>query len=110
MDVHVPYAITTELRLRKADVLTAQEDGAGQFADSELLNRAAALGRILFTQDGDLLREATRRQRRDKTFAGVVYAHQLSVTIGQCVNDLDLIAQTSEPEDWINRVEFLPLK
>jgi hypothetical protein len=27
MDVHVPWAITAELRLRGVDVLTAQEDG-----------------------------------------------------------------------------------
>ena len=110
MDVHVPFSITTELRLRRAKVLTAQEDGAGQFTDSQLLSRAAALGRILFTQDDDLLREATRRQERGETFAGVVYAHQLSVTIGQAVNDLELIARASEPEEWINRVEFLPLR
>lgn len=110
MDVHVPYAITIGLRLLRADVLTAQEDGAGQFTDSELLSRAAVLGRVLFSEDDDLLREATRRQRQGETFAGIVYAHQLSVTIGQCVNDLELIAQTSEPEEWANRVEFLPLK
>jgi hypothetical protein len=40
MDVHVPLAITTELRLRGADVLTAQEDGASQLEDSQLLDRA----------------------------------------------------------------------
>ncbi len=110
MDVHVPYAITTELRLRRADILTAQDDGASEFTDSQLLNRAAALGRLLFTQDNDLLREATRRQKRGERFAGVVYAHQLNITIGQCVTDLELIAQASEPEEWINRVEFLPLR
>ena len=110
IDVHVPYAITIGLRLRRADVLTAQEDGAGQFTDAELLSRAAALGRVLFTQDDDLLREATRRQKQGEIFAGVVYAHQLSVTIGQSVNDLELIAQTCELEEWVNRVEFLPLE
>jgi hypothetical protein len=31
MDVHVPWAMTTELRLRGVNVVTAQEDGAGQF-------------------------------------------------------------------------------
>ena len=63
MDVHVPRAITEGLRLRDIDVLMAQEDGAGALTDPELLDRAAALGRVLFTRDADLLVEATQRQR-----------------------------------------------
>ena len=51
MDVHVPYAVTVALRLRGVDVLTAQEDGATRLSDSDLLDRAAETGRILFTQD-----------------------------------------------------------
>ncbi|MGH7965880.1 MAG: DUF5615 family PIN-like protein [Candidatus Binatia bacterium] len=97
MDVHVPDAITGGLRLRGVDVLTAQEDGTRQISDAALLDRATALGRILFSQDEDLLREATQRQRSGGTFAGLVYAHQLKVTIGQCVKDLELISLVSEP-------------
>lgn len=85
MDVHVPRAITEGLRLRGVDVLTAQEDGARALTDPELLDRAAELGRVLFTRDADLLGEATQRQRADRSFTGLVYAHQLHVTIGQCV-------------------------
>ncbi|MGH9432611.1 MAG: DUF5615 family PIN-like protein [Terriglobia bacterium] len=44
MDVHVPFAITAELRLRGVDVLTAQEDKAGQLKDPELLDRATDFG------------------------------------------------------------------
>jgi hypothetical protein len=90
--------------------MTAQEDRADQLSDAALLDRALGMGRILFSQDDDLLREATLRQRTGKRFAGVVYAHQLNVTIGQCVEDLELICGVSEPEEWINRLEYLPLK
>ena len=110
MDVHVPYAMTLELRLRGVDVLTAQEDGAGMLEDSKLLDRASTLGRVLVTQDADFLKEAARRQENAQRFAGVVFAPQLDVTIGQCVRDLELIARASDPEDWINWVEFLPLR
>jgi predicted nuclease of predicted toxin-antitoxin system len=110
VDVHVRRAITEGLRLRGVDTLTAQEDGAREFDDADLLDRATALGRVLFTQDDDLLREAKRRQQTGETFAGVIYAHQLNVTIGQCIVDLELIAQASEPAEWINRTEYLPLK
>jgi uncharacterized protein with PIN domain len=110
VDVHVRRAITEGLRLRGVDVLTAQEDGAREFDDPDLLERATALGRVLFIQDDDLLREAKRRQQTGETFAGVIYAHQLNLTIGQCIADLELIAQASEPAEWINRTEYLPLK
>jgi hypothetical protein len=64
---------------------------------------------VLFSQDDDLLREATRRQEGGTPFAGVVYAHQLCITVGQTIHDLELIAKIYEPEDIENRVEFLPL-
>jgi hypothetical protein len=34
-------------------VLTAYEDGASELEDSELLNRAGGVGRVLFTRDDD---------------------------------------------------------
>lgn len=110
MDVHVPRAITEGLRLRDVDVVTAQEDGARRLPDPELLDRAAALGCVLFTRDADLLVEATRRQRAGRSFAGLVYAHQHHVTIGQCVHDLELIAVTADLTDLAGRVEHLPLR
>jgi hypothetical protein len=109
MDVHVPRAITVELRRRDVAVLTAQEDGTTRWPDPQLLDRATSLGRILFTQDDDLLAEVTRRQRANIPFAGVIYAHQLHVSIGGCVHDLELIAKLAEPDEMRNRVEYLPL-
>ena len=109
MDVHVPFAITAGLRMRGLDVLTAQEDGAAELDDEVLLDRVTALGRIIFTRDVDFLAHARERQRTGVTFSGVVYAHQLKASIGQCVADLELIAEVYEPEDMINRVEYLPL-
>lgn len=95
MDVHVPRAVTTALRLRSIDVLTAQEDGAAMLEDDRFLQRATDLGRILFSQDEDLLREGVRRLRGGGSFSGVIYAHQLRVTIGQMVEDLSLIAKAT---------------
>ena len=110
MDVHVPDAITTGLRLRGVDILTAQEDGTRRLSDAMLLDRATALDCVLFSRDEDLLREAAQRQQQGVTFTGVIYAHQLRVTIGQCVRDLELLAQVNEPEDLANRVLYLPLR
>jgi len=109
MDQHVPRAITNGLRLRGVDVLTAHEDGASRLRDPALLDRATELERVLFTQDDDLLTEATQRQRQRQTFSGVIYAHQLRMSIGNCVRDLELVAQVGEPEDMTGQTLFLPL-
>jgi hypothetical protein len=109
MDEHVPRAITMGLRLRGVNVLTAQEDGRQRTPDHLLLDRATGLGRVLFSQDEDFLIEARRRQAEGVPFAGVIYAHQLRITIGVCVRDLELIAKASDPPDLTNRVEYLPL-
>jgi hypothetical protein len=59
--------------------------------------------------DADLLREANRRQRVGEQFAGVVYAHQLNITIAECIADLELISRSSNLDDCMNHVTFLPL-
>src|SRR5437016_4836526 len=99
MDVNVRAEITRQLRAREVDVLTSQEDGTREFSDSDLLDRATFLGRVLFTRDADLLSEATMRQRRARSFVGVIYAPQIGVTIGQCVADLELILKTEESSE-----------
>jgi hypothetical protein len=68
------------------------------------------LGRVLFTQDDDLLAEAAKRQQDSILFQGIIYAHQLRISIGACVNDLEIIAKAAEPDELMNSVIFLPLK
>lgn len=109
MDVHVQRAVTSGLRRRGVDVLTAQDDGTGRLDDPPLLDRARELNRVLFSQDDDLLREAARRQKASISFAGVIYVHQERLPAGKIIDDLELIARVYEPEDMSDRVEYLPL-
>lgn len=109
MDHHVPRAITAGLRSRGVDVLTAYEDKAHELDDPALLDRAGELKRVLFTRDDDLLTEATRRQRASIPFHGVIYAHQLRVPIGVCIQDLEIVAEVGGADDLNNAVLFLPL-
>jgi len=83
MDVHVRRAITEGLRRRDVDVLTAQEDGSRRLRDPELLDRAIILGRAVFSQDEDMLREASRRQAASEPFAGVIYAINYALPRGR---------------------------
>ena len=90
--------------------MTAQQDGAAAWDDDKLLDRAAELRRVVFTQDTDFLRLAAQRQRAGIAFAGVVFAEQRAVTIGKCIEDPELIAKVYEPEDIASRLEYLPLR
>ena len=109
MDVHVKVAITAGLRRRGIDVVTAQEDGGTRLEDAALLERATALQRVLFSQDDDLLAIARMYQLQGMSFAGLIYGHQLAATIGKYVLDLEVVCKVLDPEDMVNRIEYLPL-
>ena len=109
MDENVHRGITDGLRIRNVDILTVQEDGRTGFRDPVILDRATELERVLFSQDDDFLAEANRRQQERKNFSGVVYAHKLRVSVGDCVRDLEIIAKVAYPEELANRVQYLPL-
>ncbi len=96
------------MRRRGVDVLSAIEDGTIEFPDDKLLERATGLGRVLFTQDIRFKAMAQDWQRQEKQFAGLIFGHQLGGTIGQFVQDLELIALGSESDEWMNVVEYIP--
>ncbi|MFN5857696.1 MAG: DUF5615 family PIN-like protein [Pseudanabaenaceae cyanobacterium] len=110
MDVHIPQAITEQLRRRDIDVLTAIEDGSQKLPDDQLLVRVTELKRVLFTQDIRFRVLAETWQIEGKQFSGLIFGHQLGGTIGQFVKDLELIAKASEPDEWIDMVEYIPFK
>ena len=109
MDAHVPAAITAGLRRCGIDVMTCQEDGTDRAPDAILLERATSLGRILFSQDEDLIALAAECQRERKAFSGVIYAHQLSAGVGTLIRDLELVLSCCSHDELANRVTYLPL-
>ena len=109
MDVHIPQAVTNQLRRRGVDVLTAHEDGTTQLDDESLLIRSTQLNRVLVTQDIRFSVRATTWQTEGRQFGGLVFAHQLAITVGQFVRDLQIIAEASLDGECDNQVFRLPL-
>ena len=109
MDQHAKRAVTEGLRGRGVEVVTAFEDGRAELADALLLDRADTLGCVFFTQDDDFLVEAAARRGRGQRFTSIVYAHQLRVSTGRCIDDLELIAKTCELDELVGQVIYLPL-
>ena len=89
--------------------LTAQEDGRRRERDAALLDRAAELNRVMFSFDADMLREAAERQRHAVPFAGLIFAHPARISVGQCIRDVELVANATDPSDLANQVVYLPL-
>jgi len=110
MDEHVQRAVTNGLRTRDVDVLTAQEDGMGRTPDPRLLDRATSLGRVLFSQDRDLLIEASQRMNRGVYFAGLIFLRQHRLSARTCIEQLELLCKASDPSDLANWIEYLPMK
>ncbi|MGH9318575.1 MAG: hypothetical protein ACRD21_19240 [Vicinamibacteria bacterium] len=64
---------------------------------------------MLFSQDADLLAVIKGWQEGGRDFAGLFYGHQLQLTVGQAVRDLELAVRVLDPVEMRNRVEYLPL-
>jgi hypothetical protein len=108
LDHHIRAEIATALRHRGLDVLTAFDDGSSRIDDEELLARATLLGRVLVSQDRDLLAIAARWQEEGRPFAGLVFAGKQDADVGSTCEWLLLVAEVMLPEEMQNRVEFVP--
>ena len=108
VDVQIPSAISTGLRLRGVEVITAQEDGAARFADADLLTRATELRMLLYTHDDDFLKEARRRLESGESFSGVIYSHQTRSPAGRCIEDIEIIAKILDPDGLNGQIEYVP--
>jgi predicted nuclease of predicted toxin-antitoxin system len=89
------------------DILRIQDTPLAGAPDSAVLEWAAQQDRVLLTHDVSTMTKHARL-RLGKKMAGIIEVSQ-SVTIGSVIDDLLLIAGTSTPEEFENRVEYLPI-
>ena len=110
MDEHVPGAVTWGLRERGVEVLTAGEDDRDGNQDTQLLDRATELRMAVFTQDQGYFREAAERQRAGASFSGIFFSAQHALSYRTIIDELELVAQCSEWDEWNGQINSLPLK
>ena len=108
-DHNMQRQIASGLRLRDVDVLTAYEDNAHTLSDLEILNRASALSRVLVTKDHHFLGIAHSRLEGGIDFTGIVYISRESISIGDCIEQLEIVAKVYDYTETINRVLYLPI-
>mgnify|MGYP000007275143 CR=1 FL=1 len=96
--------------LPDVSILGVREAGRAGRADPEVLAWAADEDRVLLTRDvTTMTRHALDRIARGESMPGVIAVHQ-RLPIGSVVDDLVLAASCSFPEDWVNQIQFLPLR
>jgi len=110
MDHHVPWAITSALRQRGYDVLTAAEDQTQERDDDVLIERATQLGRIFVTRDRDLLSLAHQWREQQRPFFGVVFSRQQQLSYSEMIEWLELVATTLREDEIQNQVIFIPMQ
>jgi hypothetical protein len=91
------------LRRHGIDATTSTEAGLLRAPDEDHLAFGLAHGRVVFTKDEDDLVLAARGVRH----AGIAYRHQQTGSIGEIINALVLIWEVLEPQEMLDRVEYL---
>jgi hypothetical protein len=97
------YRVKSDLQL-----IRAQDVGLSGASDEKLLEWAADNDRIVLSHDKRTLpRHAHDRLRCALHVPGIFIVINLA-SIRQCIDDIVLIAECSEPDEWKDRVLYLP--
>lgn len=96
-------------RLRDLDIVSVQEAGLRTSRDPQVLEFAASENRILLTHDVRTMETHARaRLALGKPMPGVIIIRQ-QVPIIRAIDGIILVAECSQPEEWNEKIQFLPL-
>jgi hypothetical protein len=95
-------------RVPAVDFRTAIAAGLSGFKDPDVLTLAAHDGRILVTHDRATMPRHFNEFVRSAESSGVIVVPQ-HVPILMAVDDLILIWSATHPEEWKNRIVYLPI-
>jgi predicted nuclease of predicted toxin-antitoxin system len=108
-DVHGDIVNGLRRRQPALDLVRVQDVGLRNTPDPIILEWAAQQGRVVVSVDKKTLAVAAwDRVARGLPMPGVAILRIL-LTIGQAINELELIALAGNPDDFRNQVIYLPL-
>ena len=90
------------------DFQTAEEAQLDGLSDEEVLRLAADEGRILVSHDHRTMPVHLANFIASQESAGVILIEQV-LPLREAIDELLLIWEASTAEEWINRLEFIPL-
>ena len=103
LDQHMSHALTSGLRARGIDVLTALETGRCGLPDSDQLAFATAEGRVMVSFDTDCL----ALHGTGVSHAGIAWCPATKYSVGQMIDALILVQIVYTADEMMNHVEYL---
>ncbi|AFY82757.1 DUF5615 family PIN-like protein [Oscillatoria acuminata] len=109
-DVDLNHIIVKATLRRESliDFQSAQTANLDSLSDLEVLAVAARLGRVLVSHDRKTMPLNFSEFITQTRSSGVIIIPQ-NISIRAAVEDIVLIWEASEAEEWINRIHILPL-
>lgn len=96
-------------RIPELDLVRLQDAHIAGFDDPDVLAWAAREERVLWTHDASTMTAAAyNRVARAASMPGILAVPQ-RLEIGAAIDDLVLIVECAQAEDFLNQVRFLPL-
>ncbi|MBW2058687.1 MAG: DUF5615 family PIN-like protein [Deltaproteobacteria bacterium] len=103
----VDVAIAEGLERRGVDAFSARDTHNLGMTDEEQLIYADNEKAAIFTHDTDFLRIAARWMEEGRSHHGIIYCHQKSYSIGECIRKIRVLTSVLTAEDIANHIEFL---
>ena len=104
LDESVDTRIAEGLKRRGVEVYTARDSNNLGLSDEEQLEYARKNGLVIFTHDTDFLKLAAQWSKEGKPHGGIIYTHQQSHSLGECIRLLKLITELLTAEEFHKRV------
>src|SRR6185312_12162471 len=93
------------------DVVRAQDVGLSGVNDPDILAWAAQQSRIVLTHDvKTMTRFGLERITSGFPMAGLFIVHQEGAALSKLIDDLLLLDDCSDTEEWANQITYLPLR
>ncbi len=109
-DADFNHKIVVGLRRREpsVDIESAQDGSVIGLPDPEVLSVAAGSGRILVSHDRKTMPGHFARFRETRSSPGLIVVSQ-ELDIGAAIEDLLLIWEATDAEEWIDGLGFVPV-
>jgi Domain of unknown function (DUF5615) len=91
------------------DIVRVQDVGLASAADEVILEWAAGEGRLVITYDVTTMPDAAYRRVVEGLSMPGVFALPWSASLRQIIDDLVLLAEASQPDEWEGQIIYLPL-
>jgi predicted nuclease of predicted toxin-antitoxin system len=98
-------------RRPELDLVRAQAVGLSTTPDPEILAWAARERRVVLSHDINTMTSfAIKRVTHSEPMAGLFIVHQEGAALSKIIDDILLLDDCSETDEWVGQIQYLPLR